>query len=196
MGGKRKKLVGARWIALAFLLMPPLGMALLGARFMQNRQASIRNGTGMVLVTVAYIAPFALFLLFDYEELAYLLVGLVMAGAGSISGLVMAHSMIRRGLRDKKYIAALERYRLVSVQDIAETVRLSAGVVQRDLKSMIAGGVFPDAELDTERDILCLDKRKPVERIRMVRCSRCGAAVVAAGSKSGVCEYCGAPVNY
>ena len=197
MKAKPKNTVSIGGIAAAFVFIQPLGMFLLGLRLLHNKQEILKNGRTMFKVAVVFLALFLIFLLVDYQSITDFYYSFYLFGGGAVIGLIMSLIMIRQGLKDEKYKAAVEIHKLTKLHSIADTVKTPVETAIRDLRYMIEHDIFPNAELNVEEQIFTLNVRlRGEEKMRTMRCSGCGATVFAVSSKGTVCEYCGSPVNY
>ena len=194
---KSGKTIGFGWIVFSFIFVQPLGMLLLCLRFILNRKDVLKGAWTIFKTSAVFFALFWVFMLVDYTGMEDFFYSLYLFGAGSLIGFTMFPFMLTLGCKDAKYRIAVEKTRLVKLQDIASAVNMSEAIAARDLQKLIDCGAFPNGKLDMNNEIFILNKYDHErEQTRTFRCSGCGATVVAVNNKGGVCEYCGSPVNY
>ena len=193
---KMKQTIGGHWVILAFVFLTPLGIPLIGLRFLRTREDYWKNGRFLLKLSAVSLGLFLLLLIFGTTDVQDALISLYFFGAGGAVGLLMSQIMIRQSAREEKYKSAVVKHRLTKLWDIAAAVKLPAEVVTKDLQRLIEGGIFPGAELDVGAGLFLLNKGRPVDApLVTLRCESCGATVVTAQGQSGVCAYCGTPTN-
>ena len=197
---KEKKKISTIWIVLSFLLfLPFVGVLLLGIRFMQNKKDMARSGKIMRGIGIAFSILFLIALttseLSDFT--AFILI-IVFFGLTGVICFLFAFTMFEKSKLQEKYKTAVEEHKLTNLRDISETMELPLDTVIEDLKQMITGGIFPEASIDTTKEVFILRSYIPQgqQERKTMKCNSCGAAVTAVQGMDSVCEYCGSQVSY
>ena len=194
---KQKSSVSTAGIIISFIFIQPLAVFLLGLKLRERKTAILKSGQTMLKLAITFGILFFVFAFIDYKGINDILFGLYLFGAGSIIGFVMSQIMIRQGLKDDKYKTAIKIQHLTKIKDIASAMQLPEEKVVADLSRMIKDEIFPFAELNMDEKTFELNSYSPkVALKKALKCTACGASVVAVQSKITRCEYCGTPVNF
>ena len=181
-------------VILAFAIIQPVGMLLLGIRKLQNTGILIKEGRSMLTISAVFIILF--FSLLDYPELSNFLTIFYFIGSCGVIALLFSLLIFRQGQRCEKYKSAIMTHHLTQISDIASAVKLPEQRVCKDLRKMMSARFFPHPELDIENMIFRADIFEPgIEKKRTQKCKGCGATGVLVEGRTGICEYCGRAIE-
>ena len=171
------------------LFLAPVGVYMLGTRWMRNKRALIAGGMRLLILSAVFMLFFFMWI---FDEAMVSNPFTYLFGLGGIGGLSMGAVMIRRGLRNRQYQAAIEKHHMWTARDIAAIVKRPEDVVVKDIMRMLADDFFADMKWDVKARAFRVDK--VVMNAAVAECMRCGATVLVANGY-GVCEYCGSAVG-
>ena len=109
------------FVILAFAIIQPVGMLLLGIRKLQNTGILIKEGRSMLTISVVFIILF--FSLLDYPELSNFFTIFYFIGSCGVIALLFSLLIFRQGQRCEKYKSAIMTHHLTQISDIASAVK-------------------------------------------------------------------------
>ena len=176
------------------LFIAPAGLLKIALRQSKRKQEFVKGGMKILVVS-------GVFLIFCFVMIAdgslFTNAFTYLFGSAGIVGAVLGLIMIRQGIRNRNYSAAVQNNCLLKITDIADIMKLPKETVSKDILRMIAEGFFPEYKYDVKEATL-----KPhdlaVEKIKSkaILCTSCNATVTVFEGKQNKCEYCGIALNY
>ena len=186
--------MGIAWIVLLCIFVPPIGVLMLGVRYMRNLWALPRGGLRMC-VTTGVMLMLGSMMISD-ETLRGNPIANMYAFAGLV-GIPFSVLLLRSYARDKRCFELVDLQKLRGISAIAQSMHLSEEKVLRHLTRMLHDGAFPELELDMSTKTLKPNNVAMARvQVKSVDCERCGATVAVYDDRANFCEYCGSAVSF
>ena len=202
-------------IIIAFIFAWPIGLGLLIARNLKNKQSIFLGSTdkrkylaaGAVLIVLAIIS-------FSNDGT---FMGFVYLGGG-VALIAYANVLVKKSQRNRMYIDMIVNNNETSLDKIASVCNIQYETVLKEVKQLISFNVLKNASIDeTSRSITVVKAQPaPVQNLTQFvnevtdgftgsasvnnapvscSCPGCGAKVVITPGQTIICEYCDTPIT-